>query len=79
MSFVQKIKYYSVKIWQNITIEPVVAFYLTAIGLNEVIRPNLLLDKSCLYVHNYTQEICNDLNNEEYKVRTTKQKNRNSF
>lgn len=68
MSFLRRIKAYGVRVWRNITIEPVVAFYLTAIGLNEVIRPNLLLDKSCLFVHNFTQEICNDINEDAYKV-----------
>ncbi len=36
------------RLWRAVTVEPVVVLYLTAIGLNEVIRPNLLIDKACM-------------------------------
>ena len=47
--------------WINLTIEPVVFFYLTSVGLVSVIRPNLLLDKACNVKLNYTKEICTNL------------------
>ena len=47
--------------WQNLTIEPVVFFYLMSVGLISVIRPTLLLDKACRIKLNFTQEICDDL------------------
>ena len=40
---------------RSVTIEPVVMLYLTAIGLNEVIRPNLLLDKACVQKLKYNR------------------------
>ena len=68
MDLVRRIKSTLGRVWRNITIEPVVALYLTALGLNEVIRPNLLIEKSCLYVHNYTQEICDELSEDAFKA-----------
>ena len=50
--------------WSSITIEPVVVLYLTSMGLNEVIRPNLLLDKACYQKLNFTAEICENLTND---------------
>ena len=47
--------------WQNLTIEPVVFFYLMSVGLISVIRPTLLLDKACRIKLNFTEEICDDL------------------
>ena len=47
--------------WKNLTIEPVVFFYLTSVGLISVIRPNLLIDKACRVKLNFTEEICSNL------------------
>ena len=47
--------------WNNITIEPVVVFYLLSIGMKEVIRSNLLLDKACLVKLGYNHTICDNL------------------
>ena len=47
--------------WKNITIEPVVVFYLLSIGMKEVIRSNLLLDKACLVKLGFNHTICDNL------------------
>ena len=47
--------------WRNITIEPVVVFYLLSIGMKEVIRSNLLLDKACLVKLGFNHTICDNL------------------
>ena len=47
--------------WKNITIEPVVLFYLLSIGMKEVIRSNLLLDKACLVKLGYNYTFCDNL------------------
>ena len=47
--------------WKNITIEPVVLFYLLSIGMKEVIRSNLLLDKACLVKLGYNHTFCDNL------------------
>ena len=47
--------------WKNITIEPVVLFYLLSIGMKEVIRSNLLLDKACLVKLRYNHTFCDNL------------------
>ena len=57
----RKIKQYAILTWKNLTIEPVVFFYLTSVGLISVIRPNLLIDKACRVKLNYTEEICDNL------------------
>ena len=57
----RKIKQYAISAWKNLTIEPVVCFYLTSVGLISVIRPNLLIDKACRVKLNYTEEICDNL------------------
>ena len=61
VSKMNRFKTLLVSAWQNITIEPVVFFYLTSVGLVSVIRPNLLLDKACNVKLNYTKEICSNL------------------
>ena len=43
----KNIKHYIQLAWKNLTIEPVIFFYLTSVGLISVIRPNLLIDKAC--------------------------------
>ena len=48
-------------VWRNVTVEPVIVLYLTAVGLNQVTRPNLLLQKACIKKFNYTYEFCNDV------------------
>ena len=48
-------------IWNNITIEPVVVFYLLSIGMKEVIRSNLILDKACLVKLGFNHTICDNL------------------
>ena len=52
-------------VWNNITIEPVVMLYLTAYGLNEVVRPTLLIEKACRAKLNYSEEICDNINGEK--------------
>ena len=56
------IKHYIQLGWKNLTIEPVIFFYLTSVGLISVIRPNLLIDKACRIKLNFTEEICDNLN-----------------
>lgn len=53
-------------VWNNVTIEPVVMLYLTAYGLNEVVRPTLLIEKACRAKLNYSQEICDNINDDIY-------------
>ena len=48
-------------IWNNVTIEPVVVFYLLSTGMKEVIRSNLLLDKACLVKLGFNHTICDNL------------------
>lgn len=60
-SRVQWLKEIAISAWNNITLEPVVVLYLTSMGLNEVIRPNLLILKACRQKLNYTQDICDSL------------------
>ena len=50
--------------WKNLTIEPVVFLYLTSVGLISVIRPNLLIDKACKVKLNFTEDICDNLENQ---------------
>ena len=52
-------------VWNNVTIEPVVMLYLTAYGLNEVVRPTLLIEKACRAKLNYSEEICDNINGEK--------------
>ena len=58
----KNIKHYIQLAWKNLTIEPVIFFYLTSVGLISVIRPNLLIDKACRIKLNFTEEICDNLN-----------------
>ncbi|XP_059089162.1 proton-coupled folate transporter-like [Tigriopus californicus] len=53
-------------ITRNITVEPVIVLYLISIGLNEVIRPNLLIQKACRQKLNFSEDLCNDLNNDNH-------------
>lgn len=53
---------------QNITVEPVIVLYLISIGLNEVIRPNLLIQKACRQKLNFSEDLCNDLKNDNHTV-----------
>ena len=66
-NLLQKFKTTIILIYCNITIEPVVVLYLTSIGLNEVIRPNLLIDKACRQKLNFTASICDDINDEQFE------------
>ena len=48
-------------ILKHVTIEPMVALFMFAYGLNIVTRPSLIVLKSCINVHNYTQELCDNI------------------
>nr|ALS04330.1 proton-coupled folate transporter-like protein [Acartia pacifica] len=53
-----------------ITIEPLVLLYTVSVGLNEVIRSNLIISKICLSKLNYNSTICDNLsedNNTQYQ------------
>ena len=39
-------------LWFPITIEPLVLLYTLSVGLNEVIRSNLIIEKICQVTHN---------------------------
>ena len=56
-----KIKGLVISAWRNLTIEPVIFFFLTSFGLSTVTRANLLLDKACYVKLNFTEEICKNL------------------
>ena len=62
LQIMNNIKHYIQLGWKNLTIEPVIFFYLTSVGLISVIRPNLLIDKACRIKLNFTEEICDNLN-----------------
>lgn len=66
MRVVDTVRHYVALVWCNITIEPVVVLYLMSMGLNEVIRPNLLLDKACYQKLNLTDAVCQNLNNDSF-------------
>ena len=59
--FIQICKHKVILTWRNITIEPVVVFYLLSIGMKEVIRSNLLLDKACLVKLGFNHTTCDNL------------------
>ena len=48
-----------------VTLEPLVALYTISVGLNEVIRSNLVIEKICQNKLNYTVEVCANLTNLE--------------
>merc|ERR1711953_1331093 len=48
-----------------ITIEPLVCLYTISVGLNEIIRSNLIIDKICQNKLNFTKEICANLSDYE--------------
>ena len=47
--------------WRHVTVEPVIFLYLVSTGLNQVTRPNLLLQKACASKLNYPQDFCDDV------------------
>lgn len=47
-----------------ITVEPLIFLYTVSVGLNEVIRSNLIITKICQSKLNYNDTICEDLNAE---------------
>ncbi|XP_023349851.1 proton-coupled folate transporter [Eurytemora carolleeae] len=49
------------RLWFPVTVEPVIFLYAVSLGLNEVIRSNLIIQKLCQSKLNYTEEICDDL------------------
>lgn len=48
-----------------ITVEPTMFLYMFAFQLTSVLEQALFIQKACLANHNYTTEICDNLN--EYK------------
>ena len=44
-----------------VTLEPLVCLYTISVGLNEVIRSNLIIDKVCQTRLNYSEEVCANL------------------
>ena len=48
-----------------VTLEPLIALYTISVGLNEVIRSNLVIEKICQARLNYTAEVCGNLTNLE--------------
>lgn len=48
----------AVSAWRHLTVEPVIFLYLVSTGLNQVTRPNLLLQKACVAKLNYSQDFC---------------------
>ena len=49
----------------EVTLEPLVALYTISVGLNEVIRSNLVIEKICQARLNYNAEVCANLTNLE--------------
>ena len=43
------------------TVEPVIALYLISVGLNQVTRPNLLLEKACLKKLDWQKDVCDEV------------------
>ena len=58
---VKQVKCISSSMWKNLTVEPVILFYLMSVGLNQVTRPNLLLQKACITKLGYSQDFCDDV------------------
>lgn len=52
-------------ILKNITVEPVIIFYLLSVGFNQVSRPNLLLQKACLTKLNFTADVCENISDND--------------
>jgi len=50
-----------------ITIEPIIFFYTVSVGLNEVIRSNLIIDKLCQSKFEYNATICDNLEDQVNK------------
>ena len=46
-----------------ISLEPLIALYTISVGLNEVIRSNLIIEKICQNKLNYTSQECANLTN----------------
>ena len=46
-----------------ITLEPLIALYTISVGLNEVIRSNLIIEKICQNKLNYSSQDCANLTN----------------
>ena len=56
-----------------VTLEPLVALYTISVGLNEVIRSNLVIDKICQNKLNYTAEVCANLTSLEDVQKTVQE------
>ena len=51
---------------KNITLEPVMVFLSFVTSMDVVSLGQLLVDKSCQHDFNFTQEVCDDLHNENF-------------
>merc|ERR1712123_117691 len=60
-----KVKSLTSKLRFPVTLEPLIALYTISVGLNEVIRSNLIIEKICQNKLNYTAEVCANLTNLE--------------
>ena len=58
---VKQVKCVCSSVRQNLTVEPVILFYLMSVGLNQVTRPNLLLQKACIAKLSYSKDFCDDV------------------
>lgn len=52
-------------VWQNITVEPMVACYIMPSVLASLATQNLNLEKACRVNMNYTTVVCDALSNRE--------------
>lgn len=55
----------SIYVWQNITVEPMVACYIMPSVLASLATQNLNLEKACRVNMNYTTVVCDALTNRE--------------
>lgn len=63
----KRTKRFCQRVWRNLTIEPAWFFITLADGIDSVSSEQLLLQKTCKNDFNYTDEICNNLSEDQYK------------
>lgn len=61
MTIIQKVKY----VWQNVTVEPLLACYIMPSVLSGLATQNLNLEKACRVNLQYDDEICDALTRRE--------------
>ena len=72
-NYCSKLKIFIRNVWDNITVEPVVAMYCLIIALSGIPGEELYLKKACKVNLNHSMEICDNIYEyEEAQIETQK-------